>query len=85
MTENLYSNKLIFRKATPYGLWFQVLLDLGAIAGLTTVAITVLLSQTRIFYAMAHDGLLPPIFAKINNTTHTPWISILISGKSSLN
>jgi APA family basic amino acid/polyamine antiporter len=68
------------RKATPYGLWLSILMDLGAIAGLTTVALTVLLSQTRIFYAMAHDGLLPPFFAKIHRSTETPWISTIISG-----
>ncbi|CAF3659642.1 unnamed protein product [Adineta steineri] len=67
-------------KATPYGLWLLIIMDLGAIAGVTTVALTILLSQTRVFYAMAHDGLLPPIFAKIHSRTKTPWISILISG-----
>ncbi|CAF4452051.1 unnamed protein product [Rotaria sp. Silwood2] len=67
-------------RATPYGLWLSILMELGAIASLTTVALTVMLSQTRIFYAMAHDGLLPPVFAKILKTTATPWISILISG-----
>ena len=56
-------------------------MDLGAIAALTTVALTLLLSQTRIFYAMALDGLLPSIFAKIHSHTETPWISIIISGK----
>jgi APA family basic amino acid/polyamine antiporter len=55
-------------------------MDLGAIISLTTVALTMLLSQTRIFYAMAHDGLLPPIFAKIHPRTKTPWLSTIISG-----
>ncbi|CAF2603742.1 unnamed protein product [Rotaria sp. Silwood2] len=67
-------------KVTPYGLWLSILMDLGAIASLTSVALTVMLSQTRIFYAMAHDGLLPPIFAKIYPQTTTPLVSILISG-----
>ncbi|CAF1080744.1 unnamed protein product [Adineta steineri] len=67
-------------KATPYGLWLLIIMDLGAIAGVTTVALTILLPQTCIFYAMAHDGLLPPIFARIHSRTKTPWISILISG-----
>ncbi|CAF3420028.1 unnamed protein product [Rotaria sp. Silwood1] len=67
-------------KATPYGLWLSILMDLGAIAGLTTVALNVMLSETRIFYAMAHDGLLPPFFTKIHSQTRTPWVSILISG-----
>jgi APA family basic amino acid/polyamine antiporter len=56
-------------------------MDLGAIASLATVALTMLLSQTRIFFAMAHDGLLPPFFAKIHRRTETPWISTIISGK----
>jgi APA family basic amino acid/polyamine antiporter len=55
-------------------------MDLGGIAALTTVALTMLLSQTRIFYAMAHDGLLPQFFATIHSRTKTPWISIIISG-----
>ncbi|CAF3807643.1 unnamed protein product [Rotaria sordida] len=67
-------------KATPYGLWLSIVMNLGVIASLTTVGLTVMLSQTRIFYAMAHDGLLPPIFAKIHPQMTTPWVSILISG-----
>ena len=55
-------------------------MDLGAIAALATVALTVLLSQTRIIYAMANDGLLPPFFAKIHSRTKIPWISTIISG-----
>ena len=56
----------IDRKRTPYGLWLSILMNLGAIASLTTVVLTVQLSQTRTFYAMAHDGLLPSCFAKIH-------------------
>ncbi len=56
-------------------------MDLGVIASLTTVALTSLLAQTRIFYAMAHDGLLPPVFKKVHSHTKVPWISIIISGK----
>ncbi len=55
-------------------------MDLGAIASLTTVALTMLLAQTRLFYAMAHDGLLPPFFAKIHARTKVPWISTIVSG-----
>ncbi|CAF1080708.1 unnamed protein product [Adineta steineri] len=67
-------------KATPYGVWLPALMDLGAIASLTTVALTVLLSQTRIFYAMAKDNLLPSFFAKTYFGTETPWVSTIISG-----
>jgi APA family basic amino acid/polyamine antiporter len=58
-------------------------MDLGGIAALTTVTLTMLLSQTRIFYAMALDGLLPPLFARVHSSTETPWISIIISGTQS--
>jgi APA family basic amino acid/polyamine antiporter len=57
-------------------------MDLGGIAGMTTVALTMLLSQTRIFYSMALDGLLPPFFAKVGRWK-TPWISTIISGNHS--
>jgi APA family basic amino acid/polyamine antiporter len=57
-------------------------MNLAIIAALTTVALTTLLSQIRIFYAMANDGLLPPFFARIHS--NTPWISTIISGISCL-
>lgn len=65
---------------TPYGLWLLILMDLCCMAASTSVALTVLLSQTRIFFAMACDGLLPEFFAKICSRTKSPWISIIISG-----
>ena len=58
-------------------------MNLCAIASLTTAALTPQLSQTRTFYAMAHDGLLPSCFAKIHSHTETPWISTLICGNCS--
>ncbi len=70
-----------YRKATPYGRWLLIIMDLGAIAAVTTVALVNLLSQTRIFYAMALDGLLPSVFARVSSRTETPWISIIISGR----
>ena len=67
------------------GRWVPILLTLGALIGVTTVAITFLLAQSRIFYAMAIDGLLPPFFARIHHRTLTPWISITICGEHSIN
>jgi APA family basic amino acid/polyamine antiporter len=57
-------------------------MDLAIIAAFTTVALTGLLSQIRIFYAMANDGLLPPVFATVRS--RAPWISPIISGISCL-
>jgi basic amino acid/polyamine antiporter, APA family len=56
------------------------LIAAGAIAGLTTVMLVLYYGLTRIFLAMARDGLLPPIFSKVNSKTQTPIPVILISG-----
>src|SRR5262249_9714812 len=53
---------------------------LGAIAGLTSVILVMLLSQPRIFFVMAKDGLLPPAVSKIHPTFRTPWITTIITG-----
>ena len=69
------------REATPYGIWLPIVLDLGAICALTTVGLTILLAQSRIYYAMAHDGLLPSIFARVHHRTLTPWVSTIVCGQ----
>jgi APA family basic amino acid/polyamine antiporter len=60
--------------------WFSILIKVGAIAGLTTVILVSLYGQGRIFYTMAHDGLLPGFFNKIHPTLHTPFLSQLLIG-----
>jgi basic amino acid/polyamine antiporter, APA family len=60
--------------------WAAALIAAGAIAGLTTVMLVLYYGLTRIFLAMARDGLLPPIFSKVNSKTQTPIPVILISG-----
>lgn len=62
---------------TPYP-WLQWLIKLAILAGLTSVILVLLLGQSRIFYAMACDGLLPNIFAKLHPSFRTPWICNLI-------
>jgi APA family basic amino acid/polyamine antiporter len=58
--------------------FLKLLVKLGAIAGLTSVIIVTLLGQTRIFFSISRDGLLPPIFSKIHPTFKTPFISTII-------
>lgn len=54
-------------------------ISVGALAGLTSVLLVVLYGQSRIFFAMARDGLLPPIFDWIHPRLRTPlWDSVLI-------
>lgn len=60
--------------------WAAGLIAAGAIAGLTTVMLVLYYALTRIFLAMARDGLLPPIFSSVNNFTKTPVRIIIASG-----
>jgi len=62
---------------TPYP-WLHVLVKLGIIGGFTSVILVMLLGQSRIFYAMSRDGLLPKLFSEIHPRWRTPWRSNLL-------
>jgi basic amino acid/polyamine antiporter, APA family len=59
---------------------FRYLIDVAALAGLTSVILVSLLGQPRIFYSMARDGLLPAYFAKIHPKHGTPHVTTWITG-----
>ncbi|MGE5809484.1 MAG: amino acid permease, partial [Nitrospirota bacterium] len=59
---------------------FAPLLKIGAIAGLTSVILVILLGQTRVFYSMGRDGLLPPFAAKVHPRFRTPHVNTVITG-----
>jgi APA family basic amino acid/polyamine antiporter len=60
--------------------WFAILVKIGAIAGLSSVMLVLLYGQTRIFYTMSRDGLLPSQLAVVHKRFKTPWINTIIVG-----
>ena len=63
--------------------WLRYVVNIAILSGLTSVILVMLMGQARIFYAIAHDGLLPKIFGKIHHKFHTPFpatIAVMIMG-----
>ena len=60
--------------------WISGLIKLGAIAGLSSVILVMLLGQSRIFWTMSKDGLLPPVVARVHPRFKTPWITSIVTG-----
>ncbi|MBS3964473.1 MAG: amino acid permease [Methylomonas sp.] len=61
-------------------IWLSPIIKIGAIAGLTSVMLVLLMGQSRIFFTMAKDGLLPPLFAQVHDDFKTPHRSTLMVG-----
>jgi APA family basic amino acid/polyamine antiporter len=58
--------------------WLGFLMKLGSLAGLTSVMLVMLLGQSRVFYSMSRDGLLPAMFSELHDKFATPWKSNLL-------
>ena len=58
--------------------WIGKLMKLGSLLGLTSVMLVMLLGQSRVFYSMSRDGLLPGLFSSIHPRFRTPWLSNVI-------
>jgi len=60
--------------------WLRPVIKIGAIAGLSSVILVMMLGQPRIFYTMAKDGLLPPVFSAVHPKFRTPWVAQILTG-----
>lgn len=60
--------------------WVAGFISLGAIAGITTVLLVMMYGQTRLFYAISRDGLLPKLFSKVNPVRQVPYVNTWVTG-----
>ncbi|MHB1222628.1 MAG: amino acid permease [Gemmatimonadaceae bacterium] len=66
--------------AGPALAWLKYSTTIGAVFGLASVVLVMLMAQPRIFYTMSRDGLLPPVFGKVHSKFRTPWLATIITG-----
>jgi len=60
--------------------WLSPLVKLGAIAGLSSVILVMLLGQSRVFFSMSKDGLLPNFVSKVHPRFRTPYLTSIVTG-----
>jgi APA family basic amino acid/polyamine antiporter len=60
--------------------WLRWPVKIGAIAGLSSVILVMLMGQPRIFYSMSKDGLLPKSFSKVHPKYKTPYLTTILTG-----
>jgi len=67
-------------KAHPELGWLRLVVEIGALIGLSSVILCMVIAQPRIFMIMGRDGMLPQVFAKIHPRYHTPHVNTVITG-----
>lgn len=67
-------------EALPGTAWLTQYVNIGAVVGLASVVLVLLLAQSRIYYAMGRDGMIPPAFHKIHPRFRTPYKKLIITG-----
>lgn len=67
-------------EAYPTLSWLKTAVEIGAIAGLSSVVLVMMMGQSRIAYTISRDGLLPKMFGKVHPRFRTPYISTVVVG-----
>ncbi len=67
-------------EAYPDLLWLKTFVEIGAVAGLSSVILVMTMAQARIFYAMSHDGLIGKMFGRVHPVYRTPHIGTMFVG-----
>jgi APA family basic amino acid/polyamine antiporter len=60
--------------------WLGVFVNIGAILGLASVVLVMLMGQPRIFFSMSRDGLLPATFGRVHRKFQTPYVTTIVTG-----
>ncbi|MEG1678847.1 MAG: amino acid permease [Stenotrophomonas sp.] len=67
-------------EAYPTLSWLKTAVEIGAIAGLSSVVLVMMMGQSRIAYTISRDGLLPKMFGKVHPRFRTPYVSTVVVG-----